>query len=296
MNTPYHLIKCNIAFFSATKTLHHREAVTCCDLGVERDGGGVLCSRTNAQLQRDIVHLSQISGLCDFLSILSPSSLGKNTLSCVCEIKGICVALHQWAHWRIKSIFSVWSCEEAHEQRVRRGEPWWRSGQHARQINCIYMAAWDTHRWSLLEITQKPENTRINTLWLQNKGKWKRPTLLTALIFSLSCLKFEELIIANKNSTSCKLQIQTGLCNRSFVPFLLDPKYIFNGIIISLGGLSCMLRYTWKTVRSLHMISITCITLSCACASTVSYTTKTGPITLELSDWSAAENNTMLSP
>lgn len=58
---------------------NHRDAVVCCFLEVEWGGagggvgGGVgLSSRTKAQLQRDIVHLSQISCLCNYLCILNP--------------------------------------------------------------------------------------------------------------------------------------------------------------------------------------------------------------------------------
>lgn len=54
-------------------------------------GSGVLRSRTNAELQRDIVHLSQIS--CWWNS-LSTSSAGENTLSCGSEITGAHVVQH----------------------------------------------------------------------------------------------------------------------------------------------------------------------------------------------------------
>lgn len=55
-------------------------------------GSGVLRSRTNAELQRDIVHLSQISCLWNSLST---SSAGENTLSSGSEITGTYVVEHQ---------------------------------------------------------------------------------------------------------------------------------------------------------------------------------------------------------
>lgn len=83
MNQHLRFIKRSITFLSATKTAHSRDAVMCCFPRV------VVVVRLRAEeLKHDfkgkIVHLSQISSLCDCLSILSPSSAGENTLSCGC--------------------------------------------------------------------------------------------------------------------------------------------------------------------------------------------------------------------
>lgn len=66
--------------------------------------------------------------------------------------------------------------------------------------------------------------------------------------------------------------------------------------IYSLWELSCLLTHTWTTRCGLHMICITCISLGWDFASGVSYNKAWTYITLEISDRSAAENNTARSP
>lgn len=54
--------------------------------------GEVVSGGTNFKGGKN-VHPSQISSLCDCLSVLSPSSAGKNTLSCGLEIIGACIVV-----------------------------------------------------------------------------------------------------------------------------------------------------------------------------------------------------------
>lgn len=135
----------------------------CCLLGVEWGGAGVLSSRTKAQLQRDIVHLSQISCLCDCLSTLSPSSVGKNTLSCGCEITGIYVVVYQWACQRIKKrrIFPAWSCREDLVPWTESEKPWWFSFPDRCSVyTTVYMIPLDAQSSPSLEIRQE-EGTNL---------------------------------------------------------------------------------------------------------------------------------------
>lgn len=157
-----HLIKCNIAFPSATKTVHYREAVMCCFLG--GGGGGFLSTSNKAQLQRDIVHLSQISCLCNCLSTSRPSSVGKNTLSCGCEITDIYVVVHHWACQRTKNL-DVPRTKPQRRPGTVNGDCMERSPYGfqiniPRQTYCTYMIPLDAQSSPCLELPQE-EGTKL---------------------------------------------------------------------------------------------------------------------------------------
>lgn len=59
----------------------------------------------------------------------------------------------------------------------------------------------------------------------------------------------------------------------------------------ALEGLSGVLTHTWKTFCSLHMICITCMSLTQAFASSTSCTKDRTDITLEIPEWSAVEKD-----
>lgn len=100
----------------------------------------------------------------------------------------------------------------------------------------VYMIPLDAQSSPSLEIRQEEgTNLQIQESILDGYktkgGGGDGHALLIAsfYFFFLSYLKFEHLINGNKNLTLCKLQKSDfGLCNRSFEPLVLDPKYIFN--------------------------------------------------------------------
>lgn len=167
----FHLIKCNnITFLSVTK--NNALQRSCCVLFSR---GKFLCTCTRAELQRDIVHLSQISCLCNCLSTLRPSSGGKNTLSCGCEITGIYVVVYHWACQRTKQLgfFPAWSHngDLVQSKTLNRDKPSWFSDQHS-QTDMYYMIPFDAQRVPSMQQTQR-ERAPNCKCWDQTLGAHK---------------------------------------------------------------------------------------------------------------------------
>lgn len=209
--------------------------------------GGFLSTSTKAQLQRVIVHLSQISFLCNCLSTL------RNTLSGGWEITGIYVVVQHWAWQRYNKPDKVDIHRMKPIKRIRYSE-WQQAPMGFTLTNIPRQPQWSyiyikiSKYLILLDAQSSPCCTSIRIGWLKKRKSRKAYSAFLQLMFPpfffFSVSRFERL--------------DFGPWQR--VTFFLSRIQCTHWT--QTHSLSCMSTHTWKTFCSLYMICIACMSLN----------------------------------